>query len=47
VSLNYGQSLEAGGRIDIVGQPGIVRTVETLLREHEVRLVLQLLPDRS
>jgi len=43
--LTYEQPLEVGDRIEIGGQPGIVRTVEPLLGEREVRLVVQVLPD--
>jgi hypothetical protein len=39
--------LEVGDRMEIAGQPGIVRTVEPLLGEREVRLVVQLLLDRG
>jgi hypothetical protein len=45
--LNYEQPLEVGDRIEIGGQFGIVRTIEPLLREREVRLVVQLLADRG
>jgi hypothetical protein len=45
--LNYEQPLEVGDRMEIAGQPGIVRTVEPLLGEREVRLVVQLLLDRG
>jgi preprotein translocase subunit YajC len=45
--LNHEQSLEVGDRIQIGGQVGIVRTVEPLLGEGEVRLVVQLLADRG
>ncbi len=45
--LNYEQPLEVGDRIEIGGQLGIVHTIEPLLRELEVRLVVQLLPDHS
>jgi hypothetical protein len=45
--LNYEKPLEVGERSEISGQPGIVRTVEPLLGEREVRLVVQLLPDRG
>jgi hypothetical protein len=44
--VSYEQPLEVGGRIEIGGQPGIVRTVEPLLGEREVRLVVELLLDR-
>lgn len=45
--LTYEEPLEVGARIEIGGQTGIVRTVEPLLGEREVRLVVQLLPDRG
>ena len=45
--LNSEQPLEVGDHIEIGGQPGIVRTIEPLLGEHELRLVVQLLPDRG
>lgn len=40
--LGREQPLEVGDRIAIGGQPGIVRTVEPLLGEHELRLIVQL-----
>lgn len=45
--LNYAHPLEVGDRVEIGGQPGIVRTVEPLLGERGVRLVVQLLLDRG
>jgi hypothetical protein len=36
------QPLEVGQRLDIAGQTGIVRTVEPILGERELRLVVQL-----
>ena len=39
------QPLEVGERITIGSQSGIVRAVEPLLRERELRLVVQLLRD--
>ena len=45
--LNHEQRLEVGDRIEIGGQAGIVRTVEPLLGELELRLVVQLLADRG
>ena len=45
--LNYEQPLEVGDRIEIGGQHGIVSTIEPVLRERELRLVVQLLRDRS
>ena len=38
--------LEVGDRLEISGQPGIARTIEPLLGEHELRLVVQLVRDR-
>jgi hypothetical protein len=40
------EQLEVGDRLEINGQPGIVRTIEPLLGEHELRLVVQLVRDR-
>ena len=45
--LNYEQPLEVGDRIEIGGRHGIVSTIEPVLRERELRLVVQLLRDRS
>lgn len=45
--VNYEQPLEVGDRIEIGRQSGIVRAVEPLLGEREVRLVVQLLLDRG
>jgi hypothetical protein len=45
--LSREQPLEAGDRIEVGGQPAIVRTIEPLLAETELRLVLQLLRDAS
>jgi hypothetical protein len=45
--LNYEQPLEVGDRIEISGQHGIVSTIEPVPRERELRLVVQLLRDRS
>lgn len=45
--LNYEQPLEIGERVEIGGQAGIVRTIEPLLGEREVRLVVQLVLDRG
>jgi hypothetical protein len=44
--LNYERPLGVGDRVEIGGQPGIVRTIEPLLGEREIRLVVQLLLDR-
>ncbi len=45
--LNYEEPLEVGDRIEIGGQHGTVHTIEPILRERELRLVVQLLRDRS
>ena len=39
------EQLGVGDRLEINGQPGIVRTIEPLLGEHELRLVVQLVRD--
>jgi hypothetical protein len=39
--------LEVGDRIEIGGQPGIVRAIEPLLGERELRLVVQLVRDHG
>lgn len=39
------QPLEVGGRITIGSHNGIVRAIEPLLAEHELRLVVQLTRD--
>lgn len=44
--LSYEQPLEVGDRIEISGQAGVVRTIDPLLGELELRLVAQLLSDR-
>lgn len=41
--LSREQPLEVGERITIGSQAGIVRAVEPVLYEHELRLVVQLL----
>jgi hypothetical protein len=43
--LTREQALEVGDRLVIGGLPGIVRTIEPVLGERELRLVMQLLPD--
>jgi hypothetical protein len=40
--LTHGQPFEVGQRVEIPGQVGIVRTVEPILGERELRLVVQL-----
>jgi hypothetical protein len=45
--LSREQPLEVGGRLEIGGQLGIVRTIEPLLGEPELRLVVQLARDRN
>jgi hypothetical protein len=44
--LNPDQPFQVGDEVEIGGQPGIVRTIEPVLGEHELRLVLEL-HDRS
>ena len=41
------EQLKVGDRLEITGQPGIVRTIEPLLGEHELRLIVQLVRDRT
>ena len=45
--LSREQPLEVGDRIEVGGQPAIVRTIEPLLGEHELRLALRLVWDGS
>ena len=45
--LSREESLEIGDRIEVGGLHAIVRTIEPLLGESELRLVLRLLPDGS
>ena len=45
--LNYEPPLEVGDRIEIGGRHGIISTIEPVLREHELHLVVQLSRDRS
>jgi len=40
--LSHERALEVGARLPIGGREGIVRTVEPLLGERELRLVVQL-----
>lgn len=44
--LNYERPLEVGDRIEIGGRQGIVSTIESVLRERELPLVVQLSRDR-
>ena len=44
--LSRERPLEVGERLEIGGQLGIVRTIEPLLGEQELRLVVQLVRDR-
>ena len=44
--LSREEPLEVGSRLEINGQLGIVRTIEPLLGERELRLVVQLVRDR-
>lgn len=45
--LSRERPLEVGETLEIGGQLGIVRTIEPLLGEQELRLVLQLVRDRD
>lgn len=45
--LSREQPLEVGDRLELGGQPAIVRTIEPLLGEPELRLVLRLVWDGS
>ena len=45
--LSRERPLEVGENLEIGGQLGIVRTIEPLLGEQELRLVLQLVRDRD
>ena len=45
--LSHEQPLEASDRIMLGSRTGIVRDVEPLLGEHELRLVVQLTGDES
>jgi hypothetical protein len=45
--LSREEPLAAGERITIGGEIGIIRSLEPLLREPELRLVLQLLRDTA
>jgi hypothetical protein len=40
--LSHEQPHEVGQRVEIAGQTGIVRTVEPILGERELRLIVQL-----
>jgi hypothetical protein len=40
--LSHDQALEVGERIVIGGRPGIVRSLDPILGERELRLVVQL-----
>ena len=41
--LTREEELQIGDRLEIAGSPGIVRTIEPVLGEHELRLVVELL----
>lgn len=45
--LSREQPLEVGDRLEVGGQPAIVRTIEPLLGEPELRLLLRLVWDGS
>jgi hypothetical protein len=40
--LSHEQPLEVGQRVETAGQTGIVRTVEPILGQRELRLIVQL-----
>ena len=42
--LSREEQLQVGDRIEIGGSLGIVRGIEPVLGEHELRLVIELLP---
>lgn len=44
--LSREEPLEVGDQLEVNGQLGIVRTIEPLLGDRELRLVVQLLRDR-
>jgi hypothetical protein len=41
------RALEVGERLTMSGQPGIVRSIEPVLNERELRLVVQLLRESA
>ena len=41
--LTREEELQIGDRLEIAGSPGIVRTIEPVVGEHELRLVVELL----
>jgi len=43
--LSRERALEVGERIAIVGRPGVVRSIEPVLAERELHLVIQLFRD--
>ena len=45
--LNFEQPLGVGDHIEVGGLYGIVSTIERVVRERDLRLVVQLLRDRS
>jgi hypothetical protein len=45
--LNYDRPLEIGDRVEVGSQLGTVRTIEPLLGQREIRLVVQLLLDQN
>jgi hypothetical protein len=40
--LSVDQAIEVGERVEVLGREGIVRSIEPLLGERELRLVVQL-----
>lgn len=45
--LNHDQPFQIGDEVEIGSRSGIVRTIDPVLGERELRLVIQLSPDRS
>jgi hypothetical protein len=45
--VNRDQPLQVGDEVEIGGHSGIVRTIEPVLGERELRLVIQLSSDRA
>jgi hypothetical protein len=44
--LSRQEPFEIGDRLEVSGQPGVVRAIDPLFGEHEFRLVVQLVRDR-
>ena len=45
--LSREEHIQIGDRIEIAGSHGIVRSIEPILAEHELRLVIELLPSQQ